>query len=49
MSGSQFSEVSVSLQDWYDDLVDLIHCLVETSLMRQQLLMVTILPITKRK
>lgn len=32
MSGRQFSEIPVSLQDGDDDLVDLIHCLIETTL-----------------
>lgn len=34
MRGCQFSEIPVSLQDGDDDLVDLIHCLVETALQR---------------
>lgn len=35
MSRRQFSEIPVSLQDWYNDLVDLIHCLIETTLLKQ--------------
>lgn len=35
MSRRQFSEIPVSLQDRYDDLVDLIHCLIETTLLKQ--------------
>lgn len=35
MSRRQFSEIPVSLQDWYDDLVDLIHCLIETTLLKR--------------
>lgn len=35
VSGRQFSEIPVSLQDGYDDLVDLVHCFVEASLMKE--------------
>lgn len=35
VSGSQFSEIPVSLQDGYDDLVDLVHCLIEATLLKE--------------
>lgn len=35
VSGRQFSEIPVSLQDGYDDLVDLVHRLVEATLLKE--------------
>lgn len=35
MSRRQFSEIPVSLEDRYDDLVDLVHCLVEATLLKE--------------